>query len=204
MDEGATMQAAHVTQDAIYGIREVMEETHEALMARVADERDREAFRSLFLHFGPRIKGMMLKAGAGHAEAEDLVQDVMMTVWRKVELYTPARGAASTWIFTIARNARIDRLRRNSSRPYDDIDDIELVSDDADAEQEMLSTQRALRVADALRELPREQREIVELAYMHDLVQADIADRLAIPLGTVKSRMRLAYAKLAEKLKELK
>lgn len=177
---------------------------HRALIARVASDRDRDAFAALFNHFGPRIKAMMIKGGADHAVAEDMVQDVMMTVWRKVGLYAPERGTVGTWIFTIARNARIDRLRRNSSQPYQDIDDIDLVSGDPSAEDEAFAGQRAGRVNDALADLPDEQRRIIELAYIDDISQSDIAAKLSLPLGTVKSRMRLAYAKLRTVLEDVK
>ena len=178
-------------------------EVHRDLMAKVAAAGDREAFRALFQYFGPRVKALMLKGGADHALAEDLVQDVMMTVWRKVALYAPERGTVSAWIYTIARNARIDRLRRGSARPYEDVETLELASGDADGEQEVLARQRADRVADALTELPDAQRRIIELAYIHDMPQSEIAAQLSVPLGTVKSRMRLAYAKLKTKLEEV-
>jgi RNA polymerase sigma-70 factor (ECF subfamily) len=177
---------------------------HKSLIARVAASRDREAFRALFVHFGPRVKALMLKAGADHALAEDLVQDVMMTVWRKVELYAPERGAVGTWIFTIARNARIDRLRRHSSRPYEDLESLELPSDDRNSEDEVYANQAAEWVGAALAELPDDQRRIVELAFLHDKSQSEISDELAVPLGTVKSRMRLAYQKLKVTLEHLR
>lgn len=178
-------------------------DAHKSLIAKVAADRDRYAFKLLFAHFGPRVKAVMMKSGADHALAEDLVQDVMMTVWRKVELYAPERGTVSTWIFTIARNARIDRLRRTSSRPYDDIDELELPSGDKNAEDETLAAQQAGRIAEAMNDLPDEQRKIIELAYMHGMAQSGIAEKLELPLGTVKSRMRLAYAKLKAQLEDL-
>jgi RNA polymerase sigma-70 factor (ECF subfamily) len=174
------------------------------LIAKVAASRDREAYRALFLHFGPRVKALMLRAGADHAQAEDLVQEVMMTVWRKVDLYSPERGAVSTWIYTIARNARIDRLRRNSSRAYEDLEGMDLPSDDPSGEDEAFASQRSERVAQALLELPDDQKQIIELAYIDDMSQSEIADKLAVPLGTVKSRMRLAYGKLKVRLEEVR
>lgn len=178
-------------------------DTHQALMARIAESADREAFETLFAYFGPRVKALMIKSGADHAQAEDLVQDVMMTLWRKVHLYSPERGSVSSWIFTIARNARIDRLRRKSSRPYDDVDDLELASDDLDGEEVTNLSQRAERVTEALVDLPPEQRQIIELAYIKDMPQREISEYLDLPLGTVKSRMRLAYGKLRKKLEDL-
>jgi RNA polymerase sigma-70 factor (ECF subfamily) len=196
----AALRVTNLSDDAAPGR---LIDAHKTLMVKVATNRDREAFGALFAYFGPRVKALMLKAGADHALAEDLVQDVMMTVWRKVELYAPDRGTVSTWVYTIARNARIDRLRRNSSRPYDDIDELELASGDKNAEEETFSGQQAERIAIALAELPEEQREIIELSYMHDMAQSGIAAKLGLPLGTVKSRMRLAYGKLKAKLEDL-
>lgn len=184
-------------------VRENPAGEHMRLLAEVATERSKSAFEELFQYFGPRIKALMLKSGADHALAEDLVQDVLMTVWRKVDLYSPERGSVSTWIFTIARNARIDRLRRSSSQPYEDLSDMELASDDADAAEELLASQRAKRVALALKQLPGEQRRVIELAYVHDMPQSTIAEKLELPLGTVKSRMRLAYTKLKNELEDV-
>ena len=181
----------------------ILTDMYEQLVQRVAKERDREAFAQLFQHFGPRIKAFMIKSGAEPALAEDLVQDVMMKVWQRAEQYRSDRGSTSTWIFTIARNARIDRLRRQSSQPYEDLDSVELATTDADAEEETFGNQRAQLVSGALAELPDDQREIIELAYLQDLPQSAIAERLDLPLGTVKSRMRLAYAKLRSQLEVL-
>ncbi len=178
------------------------EDDHRSLMLRVAERRDRDAFKRLFLHFGPRIKAFMLKSGADGAQAEDLVQDVMMTVWRKVEFYSPERGSVSAWIFTIARNARIDRLRSASSRPYEDVESLELASEAPSGEDTALAQQASERVKIALSSLPGDQREIIELGFLHDMSQSGIAERLNIPLGTVKSRMRLAYAKLRGQLED--
>lgn len=202
---GSTMRAAlqplHQTRHKAPG--RVIDE-HRALVARVAVERDRDAFKALFDYFGPRVKSLLIRSGADHALADDLVQDVMMTVWRKVELYTPERGSVSTWVFTIARNARIDHLRRASSKPYDDIEELEIATDDNDAEDKTLASQQAERIAEALVELPEDQRDVIRLAFIEDLPQVEIAARLDLPLGTVKSRMRLAYGKLRRNLEDLK
>jgi RNA polymerase sigma-70 factor, ECF subfamily len=177
---------------------------HEARLLAVARNQDRTAFAALFSHFGPRIKAVMLKAGADGAQAEDLVQDVMLAVWRKAGQYRPERGSVSAWIFTIARNARIDRLRRMSSQPYDDVDGLEIASDETGSDEQLMASEAAERVAEALDDLPKDQRQIVELAYLADKPQSEIARELAIPLGTVKSRLRLAYQKLRLTLEELR
>lgn len=199
------MQAAHeltITTEEL-GMEQPSDD-HMQLIARVAENRDRDAFRKLFIYFGPRIKSMMLKSGAGNAEADDMVQDVMTKIWRNCSSYSPSRGAVSTWIFTIARNARIDKLRHSSSRPYLDVDEIEVSAVDDNAEQTVQSTQVAQHVSVAINQLPDEQRKIIELAFVHDMSQIAIANLLSLPLGTVKSRMRLAYAKLRPHLENLR
>jgi RNA polymerase sigma-70 factor, ECF subfamily len=174
------------------------------LMNRVALGRDRDAFESLFLYFGPRVKGLMIKSGATPDLAEDIAQEALITVWRKAPLYSPEKGKVATWVFTIARNLRIDRLRRQSSGPYEDVEDLDLPSQDAGGEEALLGRQRDERVALALGELQPDQRRVIELSFVEDMPQSEIAKKLNLPLGTVKSRMRLAYGKLRERLEDLK
>lgn len=178
-------------------------EDDQDLIKRLAYDSDRAAFQCLFLRFGPRVKALMIKSGADADVAEDLVQDVMMTVWRKAELYEPARGSVAAWIFTIARNRRIDRLRRQSPHAYEDIDDLDLESPDADGEETVQARQRKTLVFEAMAELPPDQQRVIEMSFIDDMPQADIAQKLGVPLGTVKSRMRLAYGKLRERLEDV-
>ena len=196
--------AAGVTRSSPAGSADPELEKLTSLIARVASDRDRDAFRELFEHYGPRVKAMMMKSGADAELAEDVVQDVMLSVWRKVGIFSPERGSLNAWIYTIARNARIDRLRKYSSRAYYDIDDFDIESDALDGEEELLVTQQAEHVSAALCTLPKEQREIIELAYMQDMAQSEISKVLSLPLGTVKSRMRLAYVKLKLALEGIK
>lgn len=177
---------------------------HEALISAVADHRDKTAFETLFIRFGPRIKGMMLGSGAGEDLAEDLMQEVMLTVWRKAALYAPERGSVSTWIFTIARNARIDRLRRQPVQPFVDVETVSIASDAPSAESEMIAGQHGEIVRAALQQLPQEQRDVIDLAFNQFMPQSEIAKKLKLPIGTVKSRTRLAYKKLKENLEELR
>ncbi|WP_136659636.1 sigma-70 family RNA polymerase sigma factor [Nitratireductor sp. XY-223] len=176
----------------------------EALISAVAVQRDKSAFETLFVRFGPRIKGMMLGSGASQDLAEDLMQEVMLTVWRKAALYAPERGTVSTWIFTIARNARIDRLRRQPVQPYVDVETVSIASDAPSAEAEMITGQRGELVREALQRLPKEQRDVIELAFNQYMPQSEIARKLDLPIGTVKSRTRLAYKKLKENLEDLR
>ena len=174
-----------------------------ALLARIASERDKAALASLFTLFAPRLKSMMLKLGADSALAEDLVQETLLTVWRKAGLYSPERGAPSTWIFTIARNLRIDQLRRQSNKPYEDLDSIELTSDTPLGSFIVEQNEVIARVNIALEKLSQDQREVVTLSFIHNLPHAEIAARTGLPLGTVKSRLRLAYDRLRPMLEDL-
>lgn len=174
------------------------------LIGRVAAERDRAAFRSLFLRFGPRIKALMIKSGADAALADDLAQDVMLTLWRKASLYAPERGSVAAWIFTIARNQRIDKLRRQPTYAYEDIADLDLPALDASGEDEVVGHQRDRLVVEAVAALPPDQQRVVEMSFIQDMPQADIAQKLGVPLGTVKSRIRLAYGKLRARLEDVK
>jgi RNA polymerase sigma-70 factor (ECF subfamily) len=173
------------------------------LMKRVAHDSDRAAFQCLFMRFGPRVKAFMINSGASADTAEDLVQDVMLTLWRKAKLYSPERGSVAAWVFTIARNLRIDRLRRQSPQAYEDIADVNLAAPDASGEEEAHLRQRDKLVGKAMAELPPDQRRVIEMSFIQDMPQADIARKLAVPLGTVKSRMRLAYVKLRERLEDV-
>lgn len=173
------------------------------LLRRIASDRDKAALAGLFGQFAPRLKSMMLKQGAGEALAEDLVQETLLTVWRKAQLYSPQRGTAATWIFTIARNLRIDQVRRQSNKPYEDLDSVELASDAPLAGALVEENQMVARVTKALATLPAEQREVVQLSYVQDLAHAEIAAKVGIPLGTVKSRLRLAYERLRPMLEDL-
>ncbi len=183
---------------------EGQEERYRELLQLVASRGDREAFEILFRHFGPKIKAIMQNSGADSAMADDIVQDAMLIIWRKASYYNPSRGSVSSWVFTIARNLRIDRLRHSSSRPYQDIEEIELRSFEPDAEDQLAGLQRARHVETAVAELPDEQRQIIELAFVQDISQREMAKTLDIPVGTVKSRMRLAYGKLKVLLEDLR
>ncbi len=173
------------------------------LMAAVAAKRDREAFGQLFDHFAPRVKGYICRLGVEPASAEDLVQDVMLTVWRRAEQFDPAKAGVATWIFTIARNRRIDVIRRER-RPEPDPNDPALVPDrELEADAALAQKQDGGRLRRAVAELPDDQAQLLRLAYFEDKTQSVIAAELNLPLGTVKSRIRLAMTKLRSQLAEL-
>jgi RNA polymerase sigma-70 factor (ECF subfamily) len=173
------------------------------LVLRIAQQQDRGALAALFGRYGPRVKAMMLRLGASNALAEDLVQETFLTVWRKAGLYSAQRGAASTWIFTIARNLRIDQVRRQSNKPYEDLESVELASDDLLGSAVVEQHQVIARVSEALKRLPPEQQEVVRLSFLLELPHSEIAAKIGIPLGTVKSRLRLAYERLRPMLEDL-
>lgn len=168
-------------------------------LADVGRSADREAFARLFAHFAPRLKAFLLRGGADDEAAEELVQETMVAVWRKAALFDARQAAASTWIFTIARNQRVDRFRRQGpagETPAEPVDPDALVHD-APALEEQLHTERMEhRVRAALRQLPPEQAEVLRLSFYEEEPHARIAALLGIPLGTVKSRVRLAVAHL--------
>jgi RNA polymerase sigma-70 factor, ECF subfamily len=176
---------------------------HRHLIQRVAQSLDRDAFAQLFDRIAPRLKSFMLRKGVTTEQAEDLVQEAMLTLWRKAGLYDPAKGSVITWAFTIARNLRIDRLRRESSMPLTTLDDYDEVSDEPGGEEMLSRKQAQAHVARALQEIPPEQREVLILSFVEDVPQSEIAARLSLPLGTVKSRMRLAYSRLRKSLESL-
>lgn len=169
------------------------------LVAAVAMRRDREAFAVLFRHFGPRLKSFFMRGGMSSGLAEDLVQETMLSLWRKASYYDPARAAVATWVFTIARNLRIDHLRRQRNA-------VDLPADPEEAppslEDELLGAERDLRVRRALAGLSAEQQTIIRLSYYSEKSQSEIAGELGIPLGTVKSRTRLAMNRLRALLED--
>lgn len=173
-------------------------------LQRIAERGDVEAFRKLFQSYAPRVKSYMMRQGADANTAEELAQETMLTVWRKAGLYSGEKGSATTWIFTIARNLRIDRLRRELTWISLPEGHNEEASTDALPDDILSEQQRKVRVQQALKELPADQLEVVSLSYIEGLSHSEIADRLHLPLGTVKSRMRLAYQKIRELVEDLK
>lgn len=171
-----------------------------ALVAAVAQERDREAFARLFDHFAPRLTAYLLRQGAEAAVAEEIVQDAMVTLWRKAALFDPAKSSLTTWLYRIARNRRIDLIRRDRDTPVEPENPVFDVADTTDLEGELDASQREAAVREAMKSLPEEQRSLVVLAFFDGLSHSDIAERTGLPLGTVKSRIRLAFTRLRRTL----
>ncbi|MBD9650294.1 sigma-70 family RNA polymerase sigma factor [Ensifer sp. ENS09] len=169
------------------------------MMRQVAQDRDRQAFALLFRYFGPKLKTFFLRWTMSSVAAEDLVQETMLTVWRKASYFDADRAGVATWIFTVARNIRIDHLRRQrdpSALPPDPEMAVDTVEDG------MLGAERDAAVRAALTALSSEQQTIIRLSYFSEKSQTEIADELGIPLGTVKSRTRLAMNRLRALLEE--
>jgi RNA polymerase sigma-70 factor (ECF subfamily) len=173
-----------------------------ALIERVARLRDRVAFAQLFHHFAPRVKAYLMRLGSGSDAAEELAQEVMLTVWRRAETFDAARAGASTWIFAIARNRRIDALRR-APRINFEPDDPDLAPTAPAAPDEAADAHDWERkLGAALGDLPDEQAQMLKLADYDDRSHSEIAEALHVPLGTVKSRLRLAIGRLRAKFED--
>ncbi len=161
---------------------------------------DKEAFGQLFQFYAPRIKALMMKQGSDAELAEDLMQDTMLSVWQKAEQFSNWRGSLNAWVYTIARNKRIDRFRKQGTQHYVDVSEYDLVDDNPDSERQVSSMQQDRIVSEATASLPAEQRQVVHLSYVEELSQSEIAQKLGIPLGTVKSRTRLAFRAIRKEL----
>ena len=168
------------------------------LLLSVGQTQDKAAFADLFQHFAPRVKSYMLKLGSADEMAEELAQQTLLQVWRKAQLFDPDKAAASTWIFRIARNIRIDVLRKQKHFFDDDFDLAKIEDEQEDAEVKINREQKSRHVALALAKLPQDQAKIIRMSFYDGLSHGEIAKQLELPLGTVKSRIRLAFGRLKE------
>ncbi|SDF55798.1 sigma-70 family RNA polymerase sigma factor [Thalassobaculum litoreum] len=177
--------------------------SYETLIEAVATQRSKAAFGELFEHFAPRLKSYLMRLGTESSAAEEVVQEAMVMVWRKAESFDRRQASASTWIFTIARNKRIDRLRRER-RPELDPNDPALVPDaEPQADRSVEARQSRVRILTAIKNLPEEQSELIRMAYFDDKSHAEIAVEKDLPLGTVKSRIRLALGRMRREVEDL-
>jgi RNA polymerase sigma-70 factor (ECF subfamily) len=167
----------------------------------IAVRRDRASFETLFAYFAPRLKSYFMRVGLAADMAEDLAQETMVAVWRKADTFDPGKAAVATWIFAIARNIRIDSLRkiRDPSRLQNLFaDECQQTPDEA-----LVSSERERRVRIALTTIPAEQLRIIQLSFFEERSHSEISRQLDIPLGTVKSRVRLAMERLRTLVQEL-
>ncbi len=173
----------------------------EALLRRIGEQRDRNAFSDLFRHFAPRVRAYGRRMGASNASAEELVQEVMLSVWRRADSFDPGKANAATWIYAIARNRMLDDLRRAAPWASATEEPGNESGEDPLHESRIDADRAADRVRRALDDLPAEQSEVLRVAYYEGVSQRDLAKRLDLPLGTVKSRTRLALERLRDALK---
>ena len=167
-------------------------------LIRIARDQDKKAFAMLFRHFAPRVKSYLLKRGASHTQADDAMQEAMATVWRKAHLFDPTKAAASTWVFTIARNKFLDAVRKQA-RPEPEMIETRPEYEDS-AEDAVSISQESEILRSAIRRLPPKQREMIERAYLGELTHAEISQETELPLGTIKSRIRLGLERLRHEI----
>ncbi len=168
-------------------------------MVRIRDHKDRAAFAELFDHFAPRVKGFLMRSGADASLAEECTQDVMAALWQKSHQFDPARASVATWIFTIARNRKIDLLRRQR-RP--EPEDLPWGPESEPEQADVIGLQQETEIlGNALKALPAAQRDLIDKAYFGDLTHSEIAAQTGLPLGTIKSRIRLALERLRRSMK---
>ncbi|MEP2029335.1 MAG: sigma-70 family RNA polymerase sigma factor [Paracoccaceae bacterium] len=171
-------------------------------MLAVRDDCDRAAFASLFDHFAPRLKGFIMRSGTPAHQAEEIVQDVMLTIWRKAALFDPHRAQVSAWIYQIARNRQIDILRRENRPVPEEL--AEEPGTEPDAGQILAVEQEAGKLKLALMRLKDDQRDMIEKAYIGEMTHQEISTQTGLPLGTIKSRIRLGLERLRHELKGMR
>jgi len=167
-----------------------------ALLEAIARERSKEAFAELFGLMAPRLKAYVMRAGARPDVAEEIAQEAMIAIWRRADSFDSRKAGAATWIFTIVRNKRIDMLRRQARPELREEDFLHLDTAPAQPDEQICAGEAAALLRSRLTELPREQAQVIEMAYFEDKSHRAIAEELDLPLGTVKSRMRLALARI--------
>ncbi len=172
------------------------------LIKLVAQNLDREAFGELFDALAPRVKSTLRKRGLDREAAEDVMQDVLLSIWIKAGLFDPARGSLMGWVYTITRNASIDRARRQKPSVSLDLIEWEPADQSESSEDRVLRLSANENLKSAMTLVPADQLVIIRMAFEQDLSQSEIASRLKLPLGTVKSRMRLAYARMRKCIEE--
>ena len=180
--------------------RQDLTRQHADLIRKIAADKDREAFRVLYSWYAPRVKSYLMRFKLNAEQAEDLAQEIMVTLWRKAVQYDPAKAAPSTWIFRIARNRFIDQTRKQKYPEVDADDHLQHLAAPETADQPVIDQQIAGNVKAALNTLNADQRQVIELSFFEEMSHSQIAEHLSLPLGTVKSRIRLAFKALRPEL----
>jgi RNA polymerase sigma-70 factor (ECF subfamily) len=173
------------------------------LIQAIAARQDRASFAALFRYFGPRLKAFLMRGGSDPDVAQEVAQEALILVWRKAASFDRTRASAATWIYTIARNKRIDLLRRTGRPPIETEDWITIFSpEEEDADKSVLAGQTYARVKELMEGLSADQLAVIRKAFFEDKTHTAIAEEMNLPLGTVKSRIRLALGRLRDQLKE--
>jgi RNA polymerase sigma-70 factor (ECF subfamily) len=162
----------------------------------IGKNQDKLAFNNIFRYFAPRLKSFLVKAGSTDSQAEEVIQEVMIAVWTKSSTYDSSKSSVSTWIYTIARNKRIDKIRKEKRHYLSESDEGLEIPVDSTQEKEIFSAQVSNSLKKYMSNLPEEQSKLLQLSYFYNKTHADISAELKIPLGTVKSRIRLALTKM--------
>jgi RNA polymerase sigma-70 factor (ECF subfamily) len=174
-----------------------------SLIALVANQQDRSAFVQIYEYFSPRVKSFLIGRNMAPQLADEVLQEVMLAVWQKAHLYSPEKAAVSTWIFTIARNKHVDRIRQEKFPELDAEDPSLKPAESAEVEGECASMEQSKAVQEALAKLPKDQYEVIYMSFMRGVSHGEIGERLDLPLGTVKSRIRLGFKRLRAELSEI-
>ena len=184
-------------------IRKVLRLLPARRIVAVAESRDTTAFKRLFDYFAPRIKGFCQNNGSTSDRADEVVQEAFVNVWRKANLFDPKKASAGAWIFAIARNSRIDLIRKEN-RPEADTTDPFFDQNEPESPLAVLETERKSKlIRDFVRDLPTEQQQVLRLAFFEEKPHSEVAEELGIPLGTVKSRIRLAFKRIRSEFGEI-
>ena len=187
----------------IFSARKDKALSHEELVLRIAGYRDRSAFAELFSHYAPRLKSYLMSLGLDDEKAEDIAQESMVTLWRKAAQFDPAKARLSTWLFRVARNRFIDHTRRQKYAEVDVGDHMAEMVAPEETDTRAVQSQYAERVQAALSQLKPPQKQVIELSFFHEMSHSEIATELTLPLGTVKSRIRIAFEALRKELRDM-
>lgn len=178
--------------------------SHEELVVRIAERKDKNAFKALFDYFAPRLKSYLINLGLTGEKAEDVAQDVMITLWQKASQFNPEKAKVSTWIFRIARNRHIDLIRKQKYPEVNADDHMGDMVAPEKTDQPLEGAQTANLIQRAMSKLKSDQQDVIKLSFFEELSHSEIAERLELPLGTVKSRIRTAFQTLRREIGEYK
>ena len=171
-------------------------------LAKVAESQDISSFKKIFDYFSPRLKSFLMRSGADEVIAEEIIQETMTIIWTKADYYDPKVASPSTWIYTIARNKKIDILRKSRKAILEDIDTAILPPVESKADENIEHDQKFEMIAQYLDDLPEDQLNLLKMNFFEEKSHGEISEITKIPLGTVKSRIRLALEKIRGKLEQ--